>query len=247
MSEEQKTYGLVGKSISYSFSEKYFTEKFKKNKIQNCTYKNFDLNNIKDLVSILKENDLKGLNITIPYKEQVLSYLDEIEDNAKLIGAINTIKINKDKTLTGYNTDFIGFINTLRPHINSNCKKALILGTGGASKAIEYGLKKLNIESKKISRNKKKGDLTYLEIDSDLIKEYQIIINTTPLGTYPDIENYPDIPYKYLTKKHICYDLIYNPDETKFLRKSKKKGAITINGLRMLEIQAEESWKIWNK
>ncbi len=246
MSEEQKTYGLVGKSISYSFSEKYFTEKFKKNKIQNCTYKNFDLNNIKDLVSILKENDLKGLNITIPYKEQVLSYLDEIEDNAKLIGAINTIKINKDKTLTGYNTDFIGFINTLRPHINSNCKKALILGTGGASKAIEYGLKKLNIESKKISRNKKKGDLTYLEIDSDLIKEYQIIINTTPLGTYPDIENYPDIPYKYLTKKHICYDLIYNPDETTFLRKSKKKGAITINGLRMLEIQAEESWKIWN-
>ena len=246
MSEEQKTYGLVGKSISYSFSEKYFTEKFKKNKIQNCTYKNFDLNNIKDLVSILKENDLKGLNITIPYKEQVLSYLDEIEDNAKLIGAINTIKINKDKTLTGYNTDFIGFINTLRPHINSNCKKALILGTGGASKAIEYGLKKLNIESKKISRNKKKGDLTYLEIDSNLIKEYQIIINTTPLGTYPDIENYPDIPYKYLTKKHICYDLIYNPDETTFLRKSKKKGAITINGLRMLEIQAEESWKIWN-
>ena len=246
MSEEQKTYGLVGKSISYSFSEKYFTEKFKKNKIQNCTYKNFDLNNLKDLVSILKENDLKGLNITIPYKEQVLSYLDEIEDNAKLIGAINTIKINKDKTLTGYNTDFIGFINTLRPHINSNCKKALILGTGGASKAIEYGLKKLNIESKKISRNKKKGDLTYLEIDSDLIKEYQIIINTTPLGTYPDIENYPDIPYKYLTKKHICYDLIYNPDETTFLRKSKKKGAITINGLRMLEIQAEESWKIWN-
>jgi len=246
MSEEQKTYGLVGKSISYSFSEKYFTEKFKKNKIQNCTYKNFDLNNIKDLVSILKENDLKGLNITIPYKEQVLSYLDEIEDNAKLIGAINTIKINKDKTLTGYNTDFIGFINTLRPYINSNCKKALILGTGGASKAIEYGLKKLNIESKKISRNKKKGDLTYLEIDSDLIKEYQIIINTTPLGTYPDIENYPDIPYKYLTKKHICYDLIYNPDETKFLRKSKKKGAITVNGLRMLEIQAEESWKIWN-
>ena len=246
MSEEQKTYGLVGKSISYSFSEKYFTEKFKKNKIQNCTYKNFDLNNIKDIVSILKENDLKGLNITIPYKEQVLSYLDEIEDNAKLIGAINTIKINKDKTLTGYNTDFIGFINTLRPHINSNCKKALILGTGGASKAIEYGLKKLNIESKKVSRNKKKGDLTYLEIDSDLIKEYQIIINTTPLGTYPDIENYPDIPYKYLTKKHICYDLIYNPDETTFLRKSKKKGAITINGLRMLEIQAEESWKIWN-
>ena len=247
MSEEQKTYGLVGKSISYSFSEKYFTEKFKKDKIQNCTYKNFDLNNIKDLVSILKENDLKGLNITIPYKEQVLSYLDEIEDNAKLIGAINTIKINKDKTLTGYNTDFIGFINTLRPHINSNCKKALILGTGGASKAIEYGLKKLNIESKKISRNKKKGDLTYQEIDSDIIKEYQIIINTTPIGTYPDIENCPDIPYKYLTKKHICYDLIYNPDETTFLRKSKKKGAITINGLRMLEIQAEESWKIWNK
>ena len=246
MSEEQKTYGLVGKSISYSFSEKYFTEKFKKDKIQNCTYKNFDLNNIKDLVSILKENDLKGLNITIPYKEQVLSYLDEIEDNAKLIGAINTIKINKDKTLTGYNTDFIGFINTLRPHINSNCKKALILGTGGASKAIEYGLKKLNIESKKISRNKKKGDLTYPEIDSDIIKEYQIIINTTPIGTYPDIENCPDIPYKYLTKKHICYDLIYNPDETTFLRKSKKKGAITINGLRMLEIQAEESWKIWN-
>ena len=136
MSKEQKTYGLIGKNISYSFSEKYFSKKFKKDKIQNCRYKNFDLNNIKDLVNILKENNLKGLNITIPYKEQVLSYLDEIENNAKLIGAINTIKINNDNTLTGYNTDFIGFIESLKPYLNSNCKKALILGTGGASKAI---------------------------------------------------------------------------------------------------------------
>ena len=246
MSKEQKTYGLIGKNISYSFSEKYFSKKFKKDKIQNCRYKNFDLNNIKDLVNILKENNLKGLNITIPYKEQVLSYLDEIENNAKLIGAIKTIKINNDNTLTGYNTDFIGFIESLKPYLNSNCKKALILGTGGASKAIEYGLKKLNIKSEKVSRNKKNGDITYQELNSNKINECQIIINTTPIGTFPDIENYPNIPYKYIRKDHICYDLIYNPNETEFLKKSKKNGAITVNGLRMLEIQAEESWKIWN-
>lgn len=246
MSQEQKKYGLIGKKISYSFSENYFSKKFIKYNIQNCSYRNFDLENINELNRVLQDPNIKGLNITIPYKEQVVKYLDKIDNNAKLIGAINTIKVNNDNSITGYNTDYIGFIKSIEPYLNSNYKKALILGTGGASKAIAFGLKKLNIESKKVSREKIKGDMVYEELNSKKINEYKIIINTTPLGTFPNTENYPNIPYKYITKDHICYDLIYNPDETIFLKKSKKNGAIIINGLKMLEIQAEESWKIWN-
>jgi shikimate dehydrogenase len=246
MSQEQKTYGLIGKNIGYSFSKNYFLDKFLKKNMENCCYKNFDLESINNLGEVLKTPSLKGLNITIPYKEKAIRYLNEIDYDAKQIGAINTIKVNIDNTLIGYNTDYIGFIKSIKPHINSSHKKALILGTGGASKAIAYALEKLNIEAKKVSRKKVKEEITYLELDEEKINDCQIIINTTPLGTFPDIENYPDIPYEYITKKHICYDLIYNPNETVFLKKSKQNKAFIINGLNMLKIQAEESWKIWN-
>jgi len=246
MLQEVKTYGLIGKKISYSFSQTYFTKKFLKNNLKNYNYINFDIDSVNELSDILKTKNLKGLNITIPYKEKVLKFIDRIDEDAKFIGAINTIKINYDNTLVGYNTDYIGFIKSIKPHIKSNHKKALILGTGGASKAIVYGLNKLSIISTKVSRKKTNGDIIYNELNKKIILDHQIIINCTPIGTYPDIENYPKIPFKYLTNEHICYDLIYNPNETRFLKKSKKMGAEIINGLKMLEIQAEESWKIWN-
>ena len=246
MLQEVKTYGLIGKKISYSFSKTYFTKKFLKNNLKNYNYINFDIDSVNELSDILKTKNLRGLNITIPYKEKVLKFIDRIDEDAKFIGAINTIKVSYDNTLVGYNTDYIGFIKSIKPHIKSNHKKALILGTGGASKAIVYGLNKLSIISTKVSRKKTNGDIIYNELNKKIILDHQIIINCTPIGTYPDIENYPKIPFKYLTNKHICYDLIYNPNETRFLKKSKKMGAEIINGLKMLEIQAEESWKIWN-
>jgi shikimate dehydrogenase len=246
MLQEVKTYGLIGKKISYSFSKTYFTKKFLKNNLKNYNYINFDIDSVNELSDILKTKNLRGLNITIPYKEKVLKFIDRIDEDAKFIGAINTIKVSYDNTLVGYNTDYIGFIKSIKPHIKSNHKKALILGTGGASKAIVYGLNKLSIISTKVSRKKTNGDIIYNELNKKIILDHQIIINCTPIGTYPDIENYPKIPFKYLTNKHICYDLIYNPNETTFLKKSKKMGAEIINGLKMLEIQAEESWKIWN-
>jgi len=246
MLQEVKTYGIIGKKISYSFSKTYFTKKFLKNNLKNYNYINFDIDSVNELSNILKTKNLRGLNITIPYKEKVLKFIDRIDEDAKFIGAINTIKVNYDNTLVGYNTDYIGFIKSIKPHIKSNHKKALILGTGGASKAIVYGLNKLSIISTKVSRKKTNGYIMYNELNKKIILDHQIIINCTPIGTYPDIENYPKIPFKYLTNKHICYDLIYNPNETRFLKKSKKMGAEIINGLKMLEIQAEESWKIWN-
>lgn len=246
MLQEVKTYGLIGKKINYSFSKTYFTKKFLKNNLKNYNYINFDIDSVNELSDILKAKNLRGLNITIPYKEKVMKFIDRIDEDAKYIGAINTIKVNYDNTLVGYNTDYIGFIRSIKPYIKSNHKKALILGTGGASKAIVYGLNKLSISSTKVSRKKINGDIIYNELNKKMILDHQIIINCTPIGTYPDIENYPKIPFKYLTNKHICYDLIYNPNETTFLKKSKKMGAEIINGLKMLEIQAEESWKIWN-
>ncbi len=246
MPQEIKTYGLIGKKISYSFSKTYFTKKFLKNNLKNYNYINFDIDSVNELSDILKAKNLRGLNITIPYKEKVMKFIDRIDEDAKYIGAVNTIKINYDNTLVGYNTDYIGFIRSIKPYIKSNHKKALILGTGGASKAIVYGLNKLSISSTKVSRKKINGDIIYNELNKKIILDHQIIINCTPIGTYPDIENYPKIPFKYLTNEHICYDLIYNPNETTFLKKSKKMGAEIINGLKMLEIQAEESWKIWN-
>ncbi|CAM3664533.1 shikimate dehydrogenase [Flavobacterium gelidilacus] len=246
--KKQKKYGLVGKDISYSFSKKHFTEKFTAYHFDNCEYLNFDLPSIKEFPEIFAKNKgLKGLNVTIPYKEEVIPYLDSLSKNAKKIGSVNTIVINKQKKLIGYNTDFYGFKKSLKPLLESHHTKALILGTGGASKGIAFALKKLNIEYDFVSRNPNEFQISYDEIDAALFEEYSIIINTTPVGTFPNIEDYPKFDYSLLSKKHIAFDLVYNPEESMFLKKAKEQGATTKNGYDMLVFQAEKSWKIWNK
>lgn len=246
---KNKLFGLLGKNISYSFSRGYFTEKFKDLNLDSHKYVNFDLQNIKDFSSIIEENeDLKGINVTIPYKEDVMSFLNKLDKTAKKIGAVNTIKFTKRGNLKGYNSDVVGFENSILPLLKKHHKKALILGTGGASKAIAYALKRNNIKFKFVSRNPEgKKQISYKGLTKDIIQKHTVIINSTPLGTSPDIEKCPNIPYQYLTDNHILYDLIYNPAITTFLSKGKEKGAIIKNGLEMLQLQAEESWRIWNE
>ena len=245
MQKQIDKYGLIGKDISYSFSKKFFTRKFINEGLNNCRYENYDINSISKLLEVINDTKIKGLNVTIPYKESVIELLNHIDPIAKKIGAVNTIKIDKQNKLFGYNTDYIGFKQSLESNI-SNQKRALILGTGGASKAIVYALKTLNIKTLLVSRKKREESITYEDISNQIIKDHTIIINCTPLGTYPNIEECPKIPYQYITERHLCYDLIYNPIKTKFLILSEKKGASIINGNEMLENQAMESWKIWN-
>lgn len=240
--------GLLGKNISYSFSRNYFKEKFENEGITDTTYVNFDLDNIDLFPELIKNTEnIKGLNVTIPYKEAVMPFLDKINKKAKAIGAVNTIRVTKKGKLVGYNTDCYGFKNTIKPFIKSHHKKALILGTGGASKAVAFSLKELDIDYKYVSRNpSKKVTFTYDELTENIIQEHQIIVNCTPLGTFPNIDISANIPYRGITNKHILFDLIYNPDETKFLKQGKDRGAIIINGLNMLKLQAEKSWSIWD-
>ena len=245
MQKQIDKYGLIGKDISYSFSKKFFTRKFINESLNNCSYENYDINSISELLEVINDTKIKGLNVTIPYKESVIELLNHIDPIAKKIGAVNTIKIDKQNKLLGYNTDYIGFKQSLESNI-SNQKRALILGTGGASKAIVYALKTLNIKTLIVSRKKREESITYEDISNQIIKDHTIIINCTPLGTYPNIEECPKIPYQYITERHLCYDLIYNPIKTKFLILSEKEGASIINGNEMLENQAIESWKIWN-
>ncbi|MCX7549999.1 shikimate dehydrogenase family protein [Xanthomarina sp. F2636L] len=241
-------FGLIGKNISYSFSREYFKKKFKDEDIMNTSYENFDLQNINEFPEVINKNPtLKGLNVTIPYKESVIPYLDKLNKKAKKIRAVNTIKISKKGKLTGYNTDYFGFKKSLEPHLKSHHKKALILGTGGASKAIAYALKKLNIEIAFVSRTpSKQTNFSYTLLTENDIRNYQIIINCTPLGTHPHMDDCPEIPYQAITDKHILFDLIYNPEETKFLRFGKAKNATTINGYQMLIYQADKAWRIWS-
>ena len=240
-------FGLIGRDIEYSFSRAYFNEKFAR---ENCkhTYVNFDLDQITEFNDIIENNkNLKGLNVTIPYKEDVIPYLDKLNKRAKLIGAVNTIKISKKGKLIGYNTDYYGFKKSLEPLLESHHKKALILGTGGASKAIVYVLKKLDIDYKFVSRNSSNDiTLNYNSLTEKVIEEHQIIINCTPLGTFPNVELCPSIPYQYISEKHLLYDLVYNPAETEFLKRGKNQGATTCNGKHMLSLQAEKAWRIWN-
>lgn len=240
-------FGLIGKNIDYSFSRKYFSEKFKSEGLPH-TYENFDLKTIDEFLQIIKSTkNLKGVNVTIPYKEAVIPFLDKLNKKAKKIGAVNTIKISNKGKLIGYNTDCYGFQKSIKPFLKAHHKKALILGTGGASKAIVYALNKLNIDFSYVSRHKsKKENFTYDELNENIISNHQIIINCTPLGTHPNINECPDIPYDGITNQHLLFDLIYNPDETKFLTIGKLKGASIINGLKMLEHQAEKAWQIWN-
>jgi len=243
-------FGLLGKNISYSFSKNYFSKKFIDLKLEGYKYVNFDIEKIQDFPEILSEfkTILKGCNVTIPYKESVFNYLDEVDTIASEIGAVNTIKFTNDRRLIGYNTDVFGFENSLISLLKTHHTKALILGTGGASKAVAYVLEKLKIDYFKVSRNPtRNSELSYTDLSGKLLKEYSIIINTSPLGTYPNINEKPMIPYQFLTPKHLLYDLIYNPVETAFLIEGKKRGTQVKNGLEMLELQAEESWRIWNK
>lgn len=240
--------GLLGKDISYSFSRTYFKKKFENENIKNTSYENFDIENIDLFPSIIKNTKgLKGLNVTIPYKEQVIPFLDKVNKKAKAIGAVNTIRITKTGKLVGYNTDCYGFKKTLKPFIKSHHKKALILGTGGASKAIAYTLDEMGITYQYVSRKLSDGvGFSYETLTEDDISDNQIIINATPLGTFPNIEDCPNIPYHAINEKHILFDLIYNPEETKFLKLGNKNRATTINGFFMLEFQAEKAWSIWN-
>jgi len=240
--------GLLGKDISYSFSRTYFKKKFENENIKNTSYENFDIENIDLFPSVIKNTKgLKGLNVTIPYKEQVIPFLDKVNKKAKAIGAVNTIRITKTGKLVGYNTDCYGFKKTLKPFIKSHHKKALILGTGGASKAIAYTLDEMGITYQYVSRKLSDGvGFSYETLTEDDISDNQIIINATPLGTFPNIEDCPNIPYHAINEKHILFDLIYNPQETKFLKLGNKNRATTINGFLMLEFQAEKAWSIWN-
>lgn len=245
---KDKIFGLVGRNISYSFSAGYFKKKFEKLKMDNVSYRNFDIDEIEELPYIIKNTTgLKGLNVTIPYKEEVLPLLDKLSKNAKIIGAVNTITVSKKGKLKGYNTDYFGFKKSLKPLLEKHHKKALILGTGGAAKAVAFALRKLKIEYDFVSRSGNDEMYGYADLTKDIFNEYHIIINTSPVGTFPNVEECPELNYSLFTKKHIAYDLVYNPEETRFLRLAKENGAKTSNGYKMLVYQAERAWKIWNK
>ena len=240
-----KTYGLIGKNISYSFSKAYFSEKFKKENLQG-KYVNFDIASIQEFPEILnQENSIAGLNVTIPYKQEIMAFLDELDPVAKEIGAVNTIKFSHGKK-TGYNTDYYGFLESLKPFLPSEKISALILGTGGASLAIAYALKKLEIPFHFVSRTGEKAKFIYTDLNEEIIKNHRLIINCTPLGTAPNTQNYPQVPVNFIGAKHLVFDLIYNPPTTKLMELAAKNGATVINGQKMLELQAEKAWQIWN-
>ena len=243
---KQFKYGLVGKNISYSFSRGYFAEKFKLLGLDNHSYINFDLPEISAFAKLIPENpEVNGLNVTIPYKQAVIPYLTRLDAIAERIGAVNTIKVDKDG-LTGFNTDAYGFQKSIEPFLKKHHKRALILGTGGASKAVAFVLEELNISHKFVSRNPKKNQLSYQDLDNTIFDEFTILVNCTPLGTHPNVDQKPDIPYKYLKEKHLLFDLIYNPKKSAFLLAGESQGAIICNGYRMLEFQAEKAWEIWS-
>ena len=246
-----KIYGLIGFPLTHSFSEKYFKEKFLHEGIVNTEYRNFPIEKIGDLPSILNENpELRGLNVTIPYKESVLTYLDEIEKSAREIGAVNTIKIEQraeSKHLIGFNTDIDGFESSLLEFWDDRFKKSLVLGSGGASKAVKYVLHKMGVETTTVSRQKKEDRcITYTSLNKSIIQDNLLIINTTPTGMYPNADTFPDIPYNFLSKNHFLFDLVYNPEETEFLKRGKKMGALILNGYQMLVGQADKAWSLWN-
>ena len=236
----KKNYGLIGTKLKHSFSKDYFERKFKSLNYKNHSYKNFEINNLNSLRELISKNNISGLNVTIPFKEQILNYVDYLDDSAEKIGSINTIKVNQNK-ITGFNTDADGFEKSFKPLIE-NRNSAIILGNGGASKAVQYVLTKNKIKFKVISRS---GEIKYENLSNlDIVKNL-IIINATPLGMYPDVHSFPKIPYNLLSEKHLVYDLVYNPKETVFLQKARKQKCKVSNGYQMLLNQADLSWKIW--
>ena len=243
-------YGLIGFPLGHSFSKNYFNQKFTDEKID-AEYVNFEIPSIENLTEILETNlNLKGLNVTIPYKQKVISYLDSLSPEARAIGAVNVIRIThkgKDTLLKGYNSDVIGFTRSIEPLLQPYHKKALILGTGGASKAINYGLKSLGLETVFVSRYERPGTIQYKSLTPEIIKEYNVIVNCTPCGMYPHADECPDIPYEAMDEKNLLYDLLYNPNETLFMKKGAAQGAKVKNALEMLLLQAFASWEFWNE
>lgn len=242
-------YGLIGYPLGHSFSIGYFNEKFDNENI-NARYINFEIPSIEDFIEVIDSNpELRGLNVTIPYKEQVIPYLDSLSPEATAIGAVNVIRVThkgKKTQLKGFNSDVIGFTRSIEPLLERHHKKALILGTGGASKAIDYGLRSLGLETKFVSRTKRDGILCYEDITADIIQEYNVIVNCTPLGMYPNVDSCPNLPYEAMDSHTLLYDLLYNPDETLFMTKGREQGAVVKNGLEMLLLQAFASWEFWN-
>lgn len=242
-------YGLIGKSLKHSFSKEYFKNKFEKLNLENYHYDNYELDDISMLRNTINEFHIDGLNVTIPYKESVIELLDEVDSAISEIGAINTIVVggkNKDY-LKGYNTDVHGFKASIKPFLDTNHERALILGNGGAAKAVKFVLNSFGIPFLVATRTPKtENEIPWEDVNNYVMKYHQFIINTTPLGMYPAIDSFPNIPYEFVTTKHFLCDLVYNPKETVFLKNGKKKGAIVINGLSMLQHQAEKSWEIWN-
>lgn len=246
----KETFGLLGKKISYSFSKGYFTDKFINQGLTNHEYLNFDLDKIQHFSKVIQKfrSSLKGFNVTIPYKQEIFKFLDNIDDTAKEVGAVNTVKYTNKGKLIGYNSDVVGFEQSIIPLLKPHHTKALILGTGGASKAVSYVFGQLGIDCIKVSRQaSEKNEILYDDITKSLLSEYTIIVNCSPVGTFPNIDQKPSIPYQFITHDHLLYDLIYNPKETSFLREGINKGALTKNGYEMLVLQAEESWRIWNE
>lgn len=241
-----RQFGLIGRNISYSFSKSYFADKFKNENIVDAVYNVFDLNTIDEVENVFKKEGLVGFNVTIPYKQEIIQYLDELSPEAKEIGAVNTVLIKNGKKI-GYNTDCYGFLHSIQPLLKPIHQKALVLGNGGAAKAVYYILDQLNIDYKIVSRNYIENNFTYENINEDVLNNYQIIINCSPVGTFPNVENAPLLPYNYINVNHLLYDLIYNPEVTKFLENGKNKGSIIKNGHEMLVLQAEKAWEIWNK
>jgi shikimate dehydrogenase len=243
-------YGLIGYPLSHSFSKGYFSQKFSKENKTDFRYENFPIENIEGIHQILNLNpDLEGFNVTIPYKEKILPFLDRISQEASQIGAVNTVKVfrNNDKLiLSGFNTDIYGFKESIKPYLQECHSSALILGTGGASKAVKTAFEQMHIPYLFVSRKSSEKSLSYEELTTEIIHKHHIIVNTTPLGTYPDVSSLPPIPYSSLTCNHLLYDLVYNPEVTAFLKMGQKYACQTVNGLKMLHLQAEKAWDIWN-
>ena len=241
-----RQFGLIGYPLSHSFSKKYFTEKFATEGIINCNYELYPIPSMDQFPQLLKDvKELEGINVTIPYKEEVLPFLHHHSDAVKEIGACNCIKI-KDGELTGYNTDVLGFRQSFEPFVKPHHQQALVLGTGGAAKAVVWVLKQMGIGYKYVSRKKAADMLCYDDLNEAVMQQYQIVINTTPLGMQPNVHDKPSLPYQFINSRYLCYDLVYNPAKTAFLQLAEERGAAIKNGGDMLVIQAEESWKIWN-
>jgi shikimate dehydrogenase len=241
-----RRFGLIGYPLEHSFSKSYFSQKFENAGLYDCHYNLFPLKSLREFPLLLKKYpELNGLNVTIPYKQQVIDYLDELDETAEAIGAVNTIQIGNDQYTTGYNTDVDGFIDSIRPLLAKAHRQALIFGTGGAARAVKYGLDQLNISYKLVSRSSDRGDYVYSQLTPRTIKQHKVLINATPLGMHPDTDSAPALPYDAISSEHLLYDLVYNPEKTTFLQEGEKREATIKNGLEMLYRQAERSWEVW--